>query len=76
MVWTNKPPVLDMPVDNPEERADDAGYKIRPGKELRAIRDILSELMGVPKATYKGLLQCWFCQYMFEHPVSKAWWYL
>ena len=57
MVWTNQPPVLDAPVDNPDERADDAGYKIHPGDEPHSMRDILSELMGISKATYKGLIQ-------------------
>ncbi len=56
-VWTNQPPILDAPVDNPDERADDAGYKIYPGDEPHLMRDVLSELIGVLKATYKGLIQ-------------------
>ncbi len=52
-IWTSQLPVLDSPIDNLEERADDAGFKLHPGEEPRQICDILSELMGVPIDVYK-----------------------
>ena len=74
-IWTNQPQILDAPVLNPEEQATDAGYNIHLGDDPCSMRDVLSELMGVPKDTYKGLIQWWFHQHMFDHQISKAWWY-
>ncbi len=73
-IWTAQPPVLDSPVDDPSERADDAGFKLRPGEEPRWVRDILSELMGVPLNVYTAAMQRWFRQHMFDHRISKEWW--
>ncbi len=72
-VWTNQLLILDALVLNPEERATDAGYNIHLGDDPHSMRDVLSELMGVPKSTYKGLIQWWFYQHMFDHQISKAW---
>ncbi len=55
-VWTNQLLTLDSPVYSPVERVKDAGYDIHPGDDPRSMRDVLSELMGVPKDTYKGLI--------------------
>ncbi len=72
-MWTNQPSILDAPVPNPEEWATDAGYTIHLGDDPHSMRDVLSELMGVPKSTCKGLIQWWFCQHMFDHQISKTW---
>ncbi len=55
--WTSQPPYFMVPVEDPLERVEDAGYKIQPGQELCSIKTILSELMGVLLNSYHYFMQ-------------------
>lgn len=72
--WTSQPPHFTAPVEDPLERAEDAGYKIQPGQEPCGIKTILSKLMGMSPNSYHYFMQQWFCEFFHNHWIAKQWW--
>ncbi len=56
--WTSQPPRFTAPVEDPHERADDAGYQIQLGQSLWLLKSILSKLMGVFVSSYRFFMRC------------------
>ncbi len=52
-IWTSQLPRFTNPIEDPYERAEDTGCKIRLGEQPRKLTQILSELMGVSEQSYR-----------------------
>ena len=72
-LWTSQPPLFTSPVEDPFEHAEDVGYQVRPGEQLRKMTQILSELMGVSEQLYRHFACKWFHDHLSQHWIAKHW---